>query len=156
MRARPPAYTWELQLSVRSWQADRAGTWQEVGDLEGLRADMNLKSLLLCADDKIGRVLRRTLGDLDIGVDHCTSAETALRHLTRDRFEAIIVDCAGPGAADVLRAARPHHAISGPLQWRFWTRRADCDRHLRLARTLCCISRFRRSGRSRVFVRHGH
>ncbi|MFZ0318436.1 MAG: PilZ domain-containing protein [Candidatus Sulfotelmatobacter sp.] len=67
---------------------------------------MNLKSLLLCADDKIVRVLRRTLGDLDIGVDHCTSAETALRQLTRERFEAIIVDCAGPGAADVLRGAR--------------------------------------------------
>ena len=67
---------------------------------------MNLKSLLLCADEKIGRVLRRTLGDLDIGVEHCTSAEAALRYLSRDRFEAIIVDCAGPGAADVLRAAR--------------------------------------------------
>jgi hypothetical protein len=67
---------------------------------------MNLKALLLCSDEKIGRVLRRTLGDLDIGVEHCTSAEVALRHLTRDRFEAIIVDCAGPGAADVLRAAR--------------------------------------------------
>jgi len=67
---------------------------------------MTLKSLLLCSDEKIGRVLRRTLGDLDISVEHCTSAETALRHLTRDRFEAIIVDCAGPGAADVLRGAR--------------------------------------------------
>jgi hypothetical protein len=67
---------------------------------------MNLKSLLLCADEKIVRVLRRTLGDLDIGVEHCTSAEEALRRLTRERFEAIIVDCAGPGAADVLRAAR--------------------------------------------------
>ena len=67
---------------------------------------MSLKSLLLCADEKIGRVLRRTLGDLDIGVEHCTNAEAALRHLTGDRFEAIIVDCAGPGAADVLRGAR--------------------------------------------------
>ncbi len=67
---------------------------------------MTLKSLLLCSDDKIVRVLRRTLGDLDIGVEHCTNSETALRHLTRERFEAIIVDCAGPGAADVLRGAR--------------------------------------------------
>jgi hypothetical protein len=67
---------------------------------------MNLNSLLLCSDEKIGRILRRTLGDLDIGVEHCASAEAALRFLTRDRFEAIIVDCAGPGAADVLRAAR--------------------------------------------------
>src|SRR6202042_1555982 len=67
---------------------------------------MNLKSLLLCSDEKIGRVLRRTLGDLEIDVEHCTTAEAALRYLTRDRFEAIIVDCAGPGAADVLRGAR--------------------------------------------------
>ena len=67
---------------------------------------MNLKSLLLCSDDKIVRVLRRTLGDLDISVEHCASSEIALRHLTRERFEAIIVDCAGPGAAAVLRGAR--------------------------------------------------
>jgi CheY-like chemotaxis protein len=67
---------------------------------------MNLKSLLLCADEKIVRVLRRTLGDLDIVVELCASSEMALRKLTRERFEAIIVDCAGPGAADVLRHAR--------------------------------------------------
>jgi CheY-like chemotaxis protein len=67
---------------------------------------MNLKSLLLCSDEKIVRVLRRTLGDLDIGVEHCATAEIAVRQLTRERFEAIIVDCAGPGAADVLRNAR--------------------------------------------------
>ena len=59
---------------------------------------MNLKSLLLCSDDKIVRVLRRTLGDLDIRVELCASSEIALRKLTRERFEAIIVDCAGPGA----------------------------------------------------------
>ncbi len=67
---------------------------------------MELKSLLLCSDEKIVRVLRRTLGDLDIGVEHCTNSESALRFLTRERFEAIIVDCAGPGAAAVLRSAR--------------------------------------------------
>jgi DNA-binding response OmpR family regulator len=67
---------------------------------------MDLKALLLCSDEKIGRVLRRTLGDLEIEVEHCASAEVALRLLTRERFEAIIVDCAGPGAADVLRGAR--------------------------------------------------
>jgi CheY-like chemotaxis protein len=67
---------------------------------------MNLKSLLLCSDEKIVRVLRRTLGDLDISVEHCASSEIALRHLTRGRFEAIIVDCAGPGAAEVLSVVR--------------------------------------------------
>lgn len=67
---------------------------------------MELKSLLLCSDEKIVRVLRRTLGDLEISVEHCTTSEAALRHLTRERYEAIIVDCAGPGAAAVLRSAR--------------------------------------------------
>jgi c-di-GMP-binding flagellar brake protein YcgR len=67
---------------------------------------VDLKSLLLCSDEKIVRVLRRTLGDLDISVEHCATSEVALRHLTRERFEAIIVDCAGPGAAAVLRSAR--------------------------------------------------
>ncbi len=67
---------------------------------------MNLKSLLLSSDEKIVRVLRRTLGDLDISVEHCQNPEIALRYLTRERFEAIIVDCAGAGSADVLRSAR--------------------------------------------------
>src|SRR5216683_5747551 len=67
---------------------------------------MKLKSLLLCADEKIVRVLRRTLGDLEIEVELCASPEMALRKLTRERFEAIIVDCADPGAAAVLRCAR--------------------------------------------------
>lgn len=75
----------------------RAGFWYRT---------MNLKSLLLCSDEKIVRVLRRTLGDLDIGVEHCATAEIAVRQLSRERYEAIIVDCAGVGAADVLRSAR--------------------------------------------------
>lgn len=67
---------------------------------------MNLKALLLSSDERIVRVLRRTLGDLEIGVEHCGSSERALRALTRDRFEAIIVDCAGEGSAAVLKSAR--------------------------------------------------
>src|ERR1700685_44816 len=67
---------------------------------------MDLKSLLLCSDDKIVRVLRRTLGELDISVEHCPSSEIALHHLTRGRFEAIIVDCASAGAAEVLGVVR--------------------------------------------------
>jgi CheY-like chemotaxis protein len=75
--------------------------------LEDLEAGiMDLKSLLLCSDEKIVRVLRRTLGELDISVQHCASSEIALQHLTRGRYEAIIVDCAGPGAADVLGVVR--------------------------------------------------
>jgi c-di-GMP-binding flagellar brake protein YcgR len=67
---------------------------------------MSLKSLLLCSDEKIVRVLRRTLGDLEIEVEVCAEAERALHKLTRHRFEAIIVDCSDKGSADVLRSAR--------------------------------------------------
>lgn len=67
---------------------------------------MSLKALLLCSDDKIVRVLRRTLGDLDIAVELCSDADAALRKLTRQRYEAIVVDCADEGCANVLRSAR--------------------------------------------------
>jgi c-di-GMP-binding flagellar brake protein YcgR len=67
---------------------------------------MSLKSLVLCADEKIVRVLRRVLGDLDIGVELCADSDSALRKLTRERYEAIIVDITDEGASDVLRSAR--------------------------------------------------
>jgi c-di-GMP-binding flagellar brake protein YcgR len=67
---------------------------------------MSLNALVLCSDEKIVRVVRRTLGDLEIGVELCSDADAALRRLTRRRFEAIIVDIAGEGSPDVLRSAR--------------------------------------------------
>jgi len=67
---------------------------------------MSLNALVLCSDDKIIRVLRRTLGDLEIGVELCSDADGALRKLTRRRYEAIIVDCDGEGSPNVLCSAR--------------------------------------------------
>jgi CheY-like chemotaxis protein len=68
---------------------------------------MDLRSLLLCSDEKIVRVLRRVLSDLEIGVEHCTHADAALRRLTRQRFEAVIVDCADEDAAvQVFKSVR--------------------------------------------------
>ena len=68
---------------------------------------MNLKSLLLSADEKTVRVLRRVLSDLEIEVEHCSGSDDAIRRITRQRFDAIIVD--GLNAADagnVMRAAK--------------------------------------------------
>jgi c-di-GMP-binding flagellar brake protein YcgR len=77
---------------------------------------MNLKALVLCADEKIVRVLRRTLGDLEISVELCPDSDTALRKLTRHRYEAIVVDCSGEHSEEVLRSARAaacnKHAIA--------------------------------------------
>src|SRR5512143_2858060 len=68
---------------------------------------MSLKSLLLSSDDKTVRTLRRVLSDLEIGVEHCSSAEAAIRKLTRVRFEAIIVDCSNAEeATSVLRSTK--------------------------------------------------
>ena len=68
---------------------------------------MGLKSLVLCSDEKIVRLLRRVLSDLDIGIEHCTEPDGAIRQLTRSRFEAVIVDCNDLNTATaVLKGAR--------------------------------------------------
>lgn len=68
---------------------------------------MSLHSLVLCSDEKIVRVLRRVLGDLEINAEYCTEADAAVHKLTRQRFEAVIVDCADPHlSSQVLGSAR--------------------------------------------------
>src|SRR5205814_2365393 len=66
-----------------------------------------LHSLLLCADDKVVRVLRRVVSELEIAVEHCPDADSAIQKLTRQRFEAVIVDCASPEVASrILKGTR--------------------------------------------------
>jgi len=67
---------------------------------------MGLKALVLCSDEKIVRVLRRVLGDLDIEVELCANADAALRKLTRNRYEAIVADLSDDGANGVVSSAR--------------------------------------------------
>ena len=68
---------------------------------------MSLKSLVLCADEKIVRILRRVLSDLEIGIEHCTDPDGAIHKLTRQRFEAVIIDCTDlKTATSVLKSAR--------------------------------------------------
>jgi DNA-binding NarL/FixJ family response regulator len=68
---------------------------------------MSLQSLVFCSDDKILRVLRRVLSDLEIQMEHCLSADSAIHKITRHRFEAIIVDCAeAETASQILRSIR--------------------------------------------------
>jgi c-di-GMP-binding flagellar brake protein YcgR len=68
---------------------------------------MSLKSLVMCSDEKIVRLLRRVLSELEIGIDHCSDPESAIRKLTRLRFEAVIVDCTDlKTASTALKTAR--------------------------------------------------
>ena len=66
-----------------------------------------LQSLLLCTDEKVVRVLRRVLSEMEIGVEHCANTDAAVQKLTRQRFEAVIVDCTTPQVATaMLKGAR--------------------------------------------------
>ncbi len=68
---------------------------------------MSLQSLVFCPDEKIVRVLRRVLSDLEIAVERCSDPDSAIRKLTRQRFEAVIVDCSDEHTASlVLKSAR--------------------------------------------------
>lgn len=68
---------------------------------------MNLQALVFCSDDKVLRVLRRVLSELEVRMEHCPEADNALRSLTRQRFEAVIVDCVEERtASQLLRSAR--------------------------------------------------
>ncbi len=68
---------------------------------------MSLQALVYCADEKVVRVLRRVLSELEINIEVCPDAESAIHKLTRRRFEAVIVDCSDQRVASrVLRGAR--------------------------------------------------
>ncbi|HKW16874.1 MAG TPA: PilZ domain-containing protein [Terriglobales bacterium] len=70
-------------------------------------AQATLRALLMCSDDKVVRVLRRVLTDLEIGVEHCPQLDSAIQKLTRQRFEAVIVDCTTPAiAAKILKGIK--------------------------------------------------
>jgi DNA-binding response OmpR family regulator len=69
--------------------------------------ESGLQSLLLCGDDKVVRVLRRVLSEMEISVEHCSDPDSATQKLTRQRFEAVIVDCTIPEpAGKVLSGTR--------------------------------------------------
>lgn len=69
--------------------------------------DTGLQSLLLCTDDKVVRVLRRVLSEMEIGIELCSDADAAMQKLTRQRFEAVIVDCTSHASAiSVLKGVR--------------------------------------------------
>ena len=54
---------------------------------------MTLEALLVSRDPETLRVLRSSLGKLDIAVEVCTGAEAASEILAAKKFDAIIIDC---------------------------------------------------------------
>jgi CheY-like chemotaxis protein len=59
-----------------------------------------LTALLVSSSEKLQRLVRRVLSDLEIQVVSCTDGETAIQKVTRQRFEAVLVDFGDTVAAD--------------------------------------------------------
>lgn len=67
---------------------------------------MNLNSLLVCPDDRVLRVLRNVLNELEIHVEHCPDPVGAAKKLAQHRFEAVIIDCNDERSFELLRRVR--------------------------------------------------
>src|SRR6266699_2030422 len=51
-----------------------------------------LRSLLLSGDDNTVRIVRRGFKDLAVVLEHFAESDAALLHLTKHRYDAIVVD----------------------------------------------------------------
>jgi CheY-like chemotaxis protein len=67
---------------------------------------MNLKSLLVCSDDRALRVLRNVLSELEIDVEHCADRSIAAKKLAQHSFEAVIIDCKDECSFGLLKNIR--------------------------------------------------
>jgi len=67
---------------------------------------MNLKSLLVCSDERAVRVLRNVLSELDIDVECSGDYEGAAKKLAQSAFEAIIIDSKDDPSFGLLRSVR--------------------------------------------------
>lgn len=68
---------------------------------------MALQALLLTHDSEVQRVLQQALDSANIDLELCFSAEHARQILSRQKFDALLVDCDDmKGGTDVLRDLR--------------------------------------------------
>src|SRR5258708_8965877 len=67
---------------------------------------MNLKSLLVCSDERAVRVLRNVLSELEIDVECSGDHEGAAKKLAQSSFEAIIIDSKDDPSFGLLRSVR--------------------------------------------------
>jgi CheY-like chemotaxis protein len=65
-----------------------------------LAFEIALTALLVSSSEKLQRLVRRVLSDLEIQVVSCPDGETAIQKVTRQRFEAVLVDFGDAVAAD--------------------------------------------------------
>jgi len=67
---------------------------------------MILRCLLFSDDDRAVRLLRASLGDLSIEVQHCTDLDRAMELLLQQKFDGVVSDCDLSQGPDLLRSVR--------------------------------------------------
>jgi protein TonB len=74
---------------------------------------MGYQALLFCPEEKIARVVTQVLSELEFSVESCTEPFAAVKRLTAQHFDAVLVDCDNEQNATLLfKSARN----SGPNQ----------------------------------------
>jgi protein TonB len=63
---------------------------------------MSYKALLFCPEEKTARIVTQILGELDFQVDPCNEPFVAVKKLTAEHFDAIVVDCENEQNASLL------------------------------------------------------
>ncbi len=68
---------------------------------------MSYQALLFCQDEKTARTVTQVLSELEFQVEACTETFAAVKKLTNQAFEAVVVDCQNEESASLLlKAAR--------------------------------------------------
>src|SRR5579864_8181068 len=63
---------------------------------------MSYKSLLFCPDERTARVVTQVLSELEFAVEPAKDPFTAVKKLTDERFDALVVDCQNEQDASLL------------------------------------------------------
>lgn len=104
-------------------------------------------------EEKLQRVVRRVLSDLDVQVESCVDGESAVQKLTRCRYEAVIVDFKEYAVADqILRGVQLSPVNKRAVIVALVDPEMAPEAPLHKVRTLSCIKPLRWSEPSRAFA----
>jgi DNA-binding response OmpR family regulator len=75
-------------------------------------APMSYKALLFCPEQKTYRTVTQILGELDFEIETCNEPFAAVKKLTAEHFDAIVVDCENEQNATLLFKSSRHSSAN--------------------------------------------
>jgi CheY-like chemotaxis protein len=75
-------------------------------------APMSYKALLFCPEQKTYRTVAQILGELDFEIEACNEPFAAVKKLTAEHFDAIVVDCENEQNATLLFKSSRHSSAN--------------------------------------------